>query len=139
MIILLIMKTIFEMIIDNEIPATKLHEDEICLVILDINPINKGHALVINKKPYPTFSQCPAQELSHMMEIAKKVDSLQREKLNCDGTNIIINNSKAANQEIPHLHIHVIPRYNDDGAKMIPRHEKYEEGEINRIGELLNF
>lgn len=133
------MSTIFEMIIDGTIPSTKLHEDEICLVILDINPANKGHALVINKKPYPTFTECPSDELSHMMDIAKQIDKLQREKLNCDGTNLIINNSKAANQEIPHLHIHVIPRFNNDGKSFSVKHEKYEDGEINKIGDLLKF
>ncbi|MGD1821981.1 MAG: HIT family protein [Pleomorphochaeta sp.] len=133
------MSTIFEMIIEGQIPSTKIHEDEICLVILDINPVNKGHALVINKKPYPTFVECPKDELSHMMEIAKKVDKLQREKLKCEGTNLIINNSKAANQEIPHLHIHIIPRYFTDGNNPKLNHEKYEEGEIEDFGKLLNF
>ena len=133
------MSTIFEKIINNEIPATILHEDDICIVILDINPINKGHALVINKKVYPTFLQCPKDELSHMMEIAKKVDKLQREKLSCDGTNIIINNSKAANQEIPHLHIHVIPRYFEDGVIVKPKHDIYEENEIIALAQKLKF
>lgn len=133
------MRTIFEKIINNEIPATKIHEDDICLVILDINPINKGHALVINKKPYPTFSQCPTNELAHMMEIAKKVDSLQREILHCDGTNIMINNSKAANQEIPHLHIHVIPRFINDGAAPKFKHDVYKDNELEELGEKLKF
>lgn len=139
MVLLRTMKTIFEKIINNEIPSTKLHEDDICLVILDINPVNKGHALVINKKPYPTFVQCPKEELSHMMEIAKKVDTLLREKLKCGGTNIIINNSEAANQDIPHLHIHVIPRYFNDGAKLNIRHEAYDKNEIEEYGEKLKF
>ncbi len=133
------MSTIFEKIIKNEIPSKKIYEDDICLVILDINPVNKGHALVINKKPYPTFSECPVDELSHMMEIAKKVDKMQREKLKCEGTNVLINNSKAANQEIPHLHIHVIPRYSDDGVKLKLRHFTYEDDELNEIGDLLSF
>ncbi len=133
------MSTIFEKIIKNEIPSKKIYEDDICLVILDINPVNKGHALVINKKPYPTFSECPVDELSHMMEIAKKVDKMQREKLKCEGTNVLINNSKAANQEIPHLHIHVIPRYSDDGVKLKLRHLTYENDELNEIGDLLSF
>ncbi len=133
------MSTIFEKIIKGEIPSTKIHEDEICLVILDINPVNKGHVLIINKKPYPTFVECPKDELSHMMEIAKKVDKLQREKLNCDGTNLIINNSKAANQEIPHLHIHLIPRYFDDKVNPKLKHDKYNENEIEAIGKMLKF
>ena len=133
------MSTIFEMIIDGKIPSTKLYEDDICLVILDINPVNKGHALVINKKPYPTFVECPSDELSHMMDIAKKIDKIQRQKLNCEGTNLVINNSKAANQEIPHLHIHIIPRFDKDGKNISVRHEKYIDDEITQFGELLKF
>jgi len=135
----LLMSTIFEMIIDGTIPSTKLYEDDICLVILDINPVNKGHALVINKKPYPTFVECPKQELAHMMEIAKKIDKIQRDKLNCDGTNLIVNNSKAANQEIPHLHIHIIPRFKEDGKNISVKHDKYEDGEIESFGNLLKL
>ena len=86
------MKTVFEMIIDGDIPSVKLYEDDVCLVILDINPIQKGHALVISKKPYPRFTESPCQELSHMMEVAKKVDLKMREALKAEGTNIMINN-----------------------------------------------
>lgn len=133
------MRTIFEKIINNEIPSIKLYEDRVCLVILDINPINKGHALVISKKPYPTFSECPIDELAHLMKIAKKVDSIQREKLSCEGTNIVINNSKAANQEIPHLHIHVIPRYMGDNSMLATKHESYRRDELTEFGEKLKF
>ncbi|MDC7237472.1 MAG: HIT family protein [Sphaerochaetaceae bacterium] len=133
------MSTIFEKIINNEIPAEKLHEDDICVVILDINPVNKGHALIINRKPYPTFTQCPQNELSHMMEIAKKVDQLQRSVLKCEGTNIIINNSPAANQEIPHLHIHVIPRYSNDGQTLKLDHKVYKDNELKEFKEKLQF
>ena len=94
------MKTVFEMIIDNEIPSVKLYEDDVCIVILDINPIQKGHALVISKKPYPRFTLAPQDELSHMMEVAKRVDLKMREVLGADGTNIMINNETIATLKI---------------------------------------
>ena len=50
------MKTVFEMIRDGEIPSVKLYEDDVCFVILDINPISKGHSLVISKEVYPCFT-----------------------------------------------------------------------------------
>ena len=103
------------MIINGDIPSTKLYEDDLCIAILDINPVNKGHALVISKECYPTFTDAPIETLSHMMEIARRIDQKQREALKADGTNIMINNSPASGQEVPHLHIHVIPRKEGDG------------------------
>jgi len=132
-------KTVFSRIIDGEIPSVKLHEDDKCIVILDINPVEKGHALVIAKQPYKTFSDCPADILSHMMEIAKKVDAQQRKVLKCDGTNILINNGKASGQEVPHLHIHVIPRYFDDGQSFAFKKQTYKDGEIAEMGGKLSF
>lgn len=131
------MPTVFEMIINGDIPSTKLYEDESCLVILDINPVEKGHALVIAKKPYPVFTQCPDEELAHLMSIAKKVDLKLRSTLGCDGTNILINNDEASGQEIAHLHIHIIPRYKNDGQNFGFVKQKYEDGEIKKLGEKL--
>lgn len=128
------MATIFEMIINAEIPSTRLYEDDEVLVILDINPVEKGHSLVISKTAYPNFTDCPAGRLAHMMEIAQKVDLKLRSALGCDGTNILINNGPAAGQEIPHLHIHVIPRYKDDGQSFGFGKKKYDEGEIAQYG-----
>ena len=133
------MATIFEMIINGDIPSTKLYEDDQCIAILDINPVNKGHALVISKKCYPTFTDVPMETLSHMMEIARRIDRKQREALGAEGTNIMINNSPASGQEVPHLHIHVIPRKAGDGKTPSMPKESYGEGEAERYGELLRI
>jgi Diadenosine tetraphosphate (Ap4A) hydrolase and other HIT family hydrolases len=66
------MATVFEMIIKGEIPSVKLYEDDKCIVILDINPVAKGHSLVISKEVYPTIEDCPAELLSHLITVAKK-------------------------------------------------------------------
>ena len=117
----------------------KIHEDDQCIVILDINPVAKGHALVISRKPYPTFTDVPEKTLHHMMDIARKVDQKQREVLKAEGTNIMINNSPASGQEVPHLHIHVIPRKEGDGKTPKLDKTKYEEGEAALYGEKLRL
>ena len=127
------------MIINGEIPSVRLYEDEECIVILDINPVAKGHALVISRKPYPTFTDVPEKTLHHMMDIASKVDQKQREVLKAEGTNIMINNSPASGQEVPHLHIHVIPRKEGDGKTPKLDKTKYEEGEAALYGEKLRL
>ncbi len=133
------MATVFEMIINGEIPSVRLYEDDECIVILDINPVQKGHALVISRKCYPTFTDVPMETLSHMMEIARKVDAKQREVLHAEGTNIMINNSPASGQEVPHLHIHVIPRFAGDGKTPVLSKGRYEDGEAEKYGEKLHL
>lgn len=133
------METVFTKIINGEIPSVTLHADDLCVVILDIAPANKGHALVISRFPYPTISDCPDDVLGHMMAIAKRVDKVQRDRLHADATNIVVNNGPAAGQEVPHLHIHVIPRFHGDGKRFIPTKEQYAQGELASMGELLRL
>jgi histidine triad (HIT) family protein len=133
------METIFTKIRDGEIPSVLLHRDELCFVILDIQPVHKGHLLVISNEPYPTLAECPAQVLAHMSTVVKAADAKLREVLRCDATNIIINNGKESGQEIAHLHIHVIPRYAEDGKHVHLTKESYSEGEIEELGMRLEF
>ena len=133
------MATVFEKIINGEIPSVKLWEDAECIAILDISPVNKGHALVISKRCYPTFTDAPLETVCHMMEIARKIDRKQREVLGASGTNIMINNSPASGQEVPHLHIHVIPRYDGDGKTPAFQKDSYRDGEAAAFGEKLHL
>ncbi len=131
------MATVFEMIVKGEIPSVKLYEDDDVIAILDINPVNKGHSLVISKQPYPVFTDCPAAVLDHMMEIARRIDLKLRAELGAEGTNIMINNGPASGQEVPHLHIHVIPRYKGDGKTPVFNKTSYDEGEAALYGRKL--
>ena len=133
------METIFTKIRQGVIPSTKLYEDDICFVILDINPVKKGHALVIASEPYPNLAACPDDVLSHMISVAKKIDARQRAVLGNDGSNIIINNDPASGQEVPHIHIHVIPRFTGDGRKHFQDHDSYADGEMAEIGARLKL
>jgi len=133
------METIFTKIINGEIPASLLHSDAHCIAILDIAPVNKGHALVISRDPFPTLADCPQQLLGHMMYVAQQLDRAMRTNLNAEATNIIINNGSAAGQEVPHLHIHVIPRFSHDGKRFIPTKEVYAENEMEVYKEKLSL
>lgn len=133
------METLFTKICKGEIPSVKLYEDDVCFVILDINPVLKGHSLVISKKPYPNMADCPDDVLGHLMKVAKIIDAKQRKALGSQGSNIIINNDPASGQEVPHIHVHVIPRFDGDGRKYFALHDKYDDGEMAQYGERLRI
>ena len=133
------MATLFTKIINKEIPSVTIYEDEECIAILDLFPINKGHALVIAREEYETICDCPDEALSHLMSVAKRIAAKMEEVLEIDGYNIMINNRSASGQEIPHLHVHVIPRYEGDGKTPKMQKESYDEGEMARFGELISL
>lgn len=106
---------IFEKIVEREIPATVVYEDEDTLAFMDIGPIIKGHVLVIPKTCYDPITETPDAVLAKLISVSKKIAAAQVNELGADGVNIIQNNGSAAGQEVPHLHFHVIPRFKDDG------------------------
>ncbi len=133
------MATLFTRIINREIPASVLYEDQLCIVILDIAPVNKGHALVISKEAYETVNDCPSEKLTHLMDVTKQTVRKMEEVLGIDGYNILVNNRPASGQEVPHLHIHVIPRYAQDRKTPVFSKEQYLDGEIDQYAEKLKF
>ena len=105
------MKDIFCRIIEGEIPSSRVYEDEDCIVILDLSQLNKGHCLVIPKQHYETYLDCPDELLSHLSSVAKKIGNALMKAFGAKGVNILANCYPEAGQEVPHFHIHVIPRY----------------------------
>ena len=101
-------------IVSGEIPSFKIRETDKCIAILDINPANPGHTLVISKEHFDNVYSIDDDVLSDMILVAKKIARRLKERFECKGVNIIMNNEKIAGQIIPHAHIHVIPRFDDD-------------------------
>ena len=118
---------IFCKIIAGEIPSTVVYEDDAVLVFMDIGPIIKGHALVVSKKHYDPVTETPDQILAKLHLVAKRVAVAQMNGLGADGVNIMQNNGKAAGQEVPHIHVHVIPRFIGDGHHWNWNAKKYED------------
>jgi len=121
--------TIFEKIANREIPATIVYEDEETLAFMDLGPIIKGHTLVIPKTSYDPITETPDEVVAHLMVVAKRIAAAQMKALGADGVNIMQNNGKAAGQEVPHIHIHVIPRFTDDGHHWNWDAKSYESAE----------
>jgi len=109
------MDCIFCKIIKGEIPCYKLAENDNAIAFLDIMPVTKGHFLVIPKKHFEFAEDAPEELMAGLMVLAVKLAAAAKKVLKCDGINFIINSGKQAGQIIPHVHLHVVPRYVDDG------------------------
>lgn len=110
---------IFCKIANGEIPAKTLYEDEMFRVILDLGPATKGHALILPKDHYANLFELPDETCGDVMKLAKKMATRMTERLHADGFNIIQNNFEAAGQTVMHYHLHLIPRYVDDGQHIL--------------------
>ncbi|MCL1862237.1 MAG: HIT family protein [Defluviitaleaceae bacterium] len=110
---------LFCKIIRGEIPSHKIYEDNTFLVILDIFAATKGHALILPKRHATNLYELNEGESAELIPLAKKIAEKISNTLNPDGLNILQNNGKAAGQEVFHYHMHIIPRYNDDGIKFL--------------------
>lgn len=110
---------IFCKIIANEISSSKVYEDENVLAILDLSQTTKGHTIVMPKKHYANILEIPEDELAYLIQKVQEIAKNLINKLNAKGFNIIVNTNEAAGQSVMHLHIHIIPRYDEnDGLKV---------------------
>ena len=120
---------IFCMIAAGDIPSRRIYEDESCIAILDVNPAAEGHTLIIPKEHHKDITEVDEAVLGHLFGVAKMVGTRQKERLNADGFNVVQNNGAAAGQTVPHFHIHVIPRFENDGQAIgwVPTEPSAEE------------
>lgn len=109
------MECLFCKIINGDIPCTKVYENDKVLSFMDINPMSEGHLLVIPKHHGVTINEVPEKDFLAVMSAVKKIAQAVKEALNPDGMNILQLNGEAANQVVPHLHVHIVPRWSGDG------------------------
>lgn len=107
-------KTIFEKIIDREIPANIVYEDNEVLAFMDAFPLSKGHTLVIPKRPIENIYELDDETGAKVMAAVTKVSKALRDAFNPKGLNVVQNNGSYASQSVFHLHFHLIPRYDDE-------------------------
>ena len=109
---------IFCKIAAGEIPSKTIYEDEKYRVILDLGPATRGHALILPKNHYANLFELPEEDAKEVICLAKKMATIMKEKLGCDGFNLVQNNGEAAGQTVFHFHMHLIPRYENDGQEI---------------------
>lgn len=130
-------ETLFTKIVRGDIPSFKIYEDEKHLAFLDIMPFEKGHTLVIPKKPYETIMEMPEDEFLELQKVVLKIAKHYEETLHC-GINIWQNNKEISGQEIPHVHFHIIPRKIKKNA-YVKQDEKYLGNEMENYAKKLKL
>jgi histidine triad (HIT) family protein len=121
---------IFCKIVAGEIPAEKIYEDDKVLVFLDINPVSPGHSLLIPKQHYPIMTDVPDDLLSYCFVKSKELMIKIKEALEVDFVVLSV-----VGVDVPHFHIHLIPRKHDDGLANFWPTKKYGEGEMKEVAE----
>ena len=109
-------RTIFEQIIDGDIPADIVHETDEVAAFLDANPLAPGHTLVVPKEPYERLRETPPELSTAVFNAVRTLTPAIEDAVDADATTIGINDGSEAGQEVPHLHVHIIPRFDGDGG-----------------------
>lgn len=115
----------FCQIVAGELDSYSIHETSDTLAFLDVNPVSRGHSLVIPKSHAEHLKAMEEQEVASLFRSVSAVASAVEEGLEPDGVNILQSNGEAAGQEIGHVHVHIIPRYSSDGFSF-----SFESGEL---------
>ncbi|HEY8445102.1 MAG TPA: HIT family protein [Bacilli bacterium] len=115
---------VFCKIVNGEIPAYKVYEDNDVLAFLDISQITFGHTLVIPKKHYQNIFELDEETSQKLFRVVNMITKKMQKNLQINDLNIINNNGKLAGQEVNHYHIHLLPRYENDQVEFsFPKHE----------------
>jgi len=110
---------IFCSIVDGEIPNHTVYEDDDVLAFLDVNPLARGHTLVIPKAHHERVDDLPADLAAAVFETVHDLTGRVESAVDAEATTIAVNNGTAAGQEVPHVHAHIVPRSEADGGKPI--------------------
>jgi histidine triad (HIT) family protein len=129
---------VFCRIIAGDIPSYKVYEDDYALAFLDINPITRGHALVLPKTHVTKLSKLEGEYLPGLMLALKKVAIAIEDALQPEGLNVFLNQGEVAGQVVPHLHIHLVPRNRGDGLEFITPKAEMTVEEFNKISKKIS-
>lgn len=110
---------LFCKIISGDIPSKKIFEDDLVFAFLDIHPWSRGHTLIIPKRHAGDIHDIDDESLQRIVLTAKELAGLYDEKLGADGYNLHQSNGAAAQQEVFHFHMHLIPRYEEAGLMIV--------------------
>jgi histidine triad (HIT) family protein len=124
---------IFCKIAAGELPSEIVQEDEDTLAFMDINPWTRGHALVIPRNHSRNLYEVGENDLRNTSNAAQRLALRLRERLGCDGVNLLNACEPAAWQSVFHFHLHVIPRYDDDPLQLPVRPRQAEPDELAEV------
>ncbi|WP_435156022.1 HIT family protein [Haladaptatus sp. DFWS20] len=110
---------IFCQIVAGDIPSKTVYEDDSVFAFLDANPLAPGHTLVIPKSHHETLADLPEDTASDVFSVLHRLTPVVEDAVDADASTVAFNNGEASGQEVPHVHGHIIPRFDDDGGHPI--------------------
>ena len=125
---------LFCQIMDGKTPAHFIYEDDTHVAIMDKYPIHRGHSLIIPRKHHEKITDMDTKEVSLLFSKVPPIARAVIDATGADGFNIGQNNGKAANQIVPHVHVHVIPRYVTIGVAW-PKRSIADEKELAELAD----
>jgi histidine triad (HIT) family protein len=128
---------LFCAIASGEGPGEIVQEDDHTVAFMDINPWTRGHALVVPRNHSRNLYEVSDEDLDRTMEAAKRLAGRMRDRLGCDGVNLINSCERAAWQTVFHFHVHVIPRYDDDPLQLPTRPQEADQDELKAVADEL--
>ena len=128
---------IFCQIIGGKVQSKKIYDDENVIAILDVNPANPGHILIMPKEHYSIMPQIPEEEIGHIFLVAKSLSNTSLRALEVQGSNIIVANGVVAGQRAQHFMVHLIPRKENDGLNFQVPQKTISEQELQKIRKTL--
>ena len=128
---------IFCKIANGDIPAATIYEDDEFRVILDLGPASKGHALILPKSHYKDICEVDEGIAAKLFPLAARIGGAMKQGLGASGFNVVQNNGTSAGQTVFHLHVHVIPRYEDGPAMVTWEPGQSDAEELAEVAEIL--
>ena len=120
--------------IDGKLPSYMIYDDDDCLAILDKYPIDNGHSLIITRQHHEKITDMSTDDVSRLFSKIPKIINAIIKATGADAFSIAQNNGKSAKQIIPHVHIHLIPRYNETGTLWTKR-KIMSDDELKQLSE----
>ena len=130
---------IFCKLANGVFPTNSIYEDDTFNVILDVGPATKGHALILPKEHYDNLYELPDETAGKAMILARKLGAEMVKRLNADGLNVVQNNGETAGQTVMHYHLHLIPRYKNDGQHILWQPSEPSKEELEEIRDILKM
>ena len=135
-----IWRRFFEKVISGEFEGSFVYKDDLCVACMDLNPLNEGHVLVVPRNAVARLCDLDPEMAAHLFIVAKKIlKAIESSGLKCEGANVFLSDGEVAGQEVPHFHLHIVPRFSGDGIKIsfAKPFQRAERAELNRIADII--
>ncbi len=129
---------IFCKLANGDIPVEPVYEDDKVKVIFDASPASEGHMLIIPKEHVSNIYELDDELAGHIFKVASRIAKALKEVFDYDGLNVLQNNGEAAGQTVFHFHMHLIPRFADDGVKVGWEHKTPDEEKLSELREKIS-